>query len=70
VAAASEFDLKINVNKTKEMRVNTLITKKQITQGQEVEEIDACQHLGSLLTQTGGSEIDVAARETKANNAF
>lgn len=27
VDVASEFNLKINVNKTKEMRINTLITK-------------------------------------------
>jgi CRISPR/Cas system CSM-associated protein Csm2 small subunit len=30
VDVASEFNLKINVNKTKEMRINILIMKKQI----------------------------------------
>jgi hypothetical protein len=39
-------------------------------QGQEVEEVDKFQYLGSLVTKAGGSEIDVVAHITKANGAF
>jgi hypothetical protein len=69
VDVASEFNLEINVNKTTEMSINTLITKKQITQGQEVE-VGTCHYLGSPVTKTRGSGTDIAACATETNNAF
>lgn len=45
---ASKFNLKIIVNETKQTRIDTFITKKQITQWQEVEEVDKLQCLDCL----------------------
>jgi hypothetical protein len=44
----NEFSLMINVNKTKEVGINTLIMKNQIVQWQEFEDFDNFQYLGSL----------------------
>jgi hypothetical protein len=67
----AELDrLNINVEKTKEMRVNVSTTIEKLSiGGKEIEQVDSYTYLGSTVTSDGGSE-DVRVRIRKANRAF
>jgi hypothetical protein len=62
--------LNINVNKTKEMRVNATIEEKLNIYEKEVERVDSYTHLGSIVTKDGGADKDVRSQIRKANGAF
>lgn len=62
--------LKININKTKEMRLNARTAEALELHGKVVEEVTLFQYLGSIVTAGGGAKEDVRSRIKKANVAF
>ena len=62
--------MKINANKTKELRVNCL-KQEELTIGETViDRVDEFQYLGSVITKNGGTDEDIKQRLKKANIAF
>jgi len=67
----AELDgLHININKTKGMRVNISHTQKFRLEEMEIEEVGSFVYLGSVVSDSGGTEEDVASRIKKANGVF
>jgi hypothetical protein len=62
--------LHININKTKEMRVNTSSTQKFSLEDTGIEEAESFVYLGSVVSKTRGTEEDVSSRIKKANGVF
>jgi len=62
--------LQININKTKVMRVNTSNMQKVGLGEAEIEEVGSFVYLGSVVSEGGGTEEDVASRIKKANGVF
>ena len=67
---AEKAGLKININKTKSMRLNAKIEREIKIDGQELEEVDQFTYLGSKVTNEGGASEDIKARLQKARGAF
>lgn len=67
---AAKCGLKININKTKVMRINTKSDRKLYIRNTELEEVTSFSYLGSTITTTGGSSDDVSSRITKARQSF
>jgi len=61
--------LHININKTKGMRVNTSNMQKFRLEEMEIED-GSFVYLGSVVSESGGTEEDVASRIKKANGVF
>ena len=67
---STKVGLKINLAKTKEMRVNSK-SKRQLTiNEQEIERVQQYQYLGSVITEDGGADKDVDSRIRKARGSF
>ena len=62
--------LHININKTKRIRVNTSNMQKFRLEETEIEEVGSFVYLGSVMSESGGTEEDVASRIKKANGVF
>jgi hypothetical protein len=62
--------LRININKTKGIRVNTSTMQKFRLEETEIEEVGSFVYLGSVVSESGGTEEDVASRIKKANGVF
>jgi hypothetical protein len=62
--------LNINVNKTKEMRVNATVGEKLFIYEKEIEQVDSFTYLGSTVSKDRGADEDVRSRIRKANGAF
>jgi hypothetical protein len=62
--------LNINVNKTKEMRVNATVGEKLFICVKEIEQVDSFTYLGSTVSKDRGADEDVRSRIRKANGAF
>jgi len=62
--------LHININKTKGMRVNTPNMQKFRLEEIEIEEVGSFVYLGSVVSESGGTDEDVASRIKKANGVF
>jgi len=62
--------LHININKTKGMRVNTSNMQKFRPEETEIEEVGSFVYLGSVMSESGGTEEDVASKIKKANGVF
>ena len=67
---AEYFDLNINENKTKVLRINTRNDTAIKVNAAEVENVDEFTYLGATLTKDGGSQTDVKRRIAKARNSF
>lgn len=67
---AAQVGLKINVAKTKAMRIHTTCTNKLTIGNQEIEEVDKFCYLGSIISKTGGTMEDILQRINKARCAF
>jgi hypothetical protein len=52
------------------MRVNTFNTQKFRIENTEIEEFEYFVYLGSVVSENGGTEEDVASRIKKANGVF
>ena len=62
--------LKINVSKTKTMRVNACLNNNIMLSGQAIVDVHEFTYLGSIVSPTGGTEEDIKARRKKAQQAF
>jgi hypothetical protein len=62
--------LKVNVAKTKSMEINTNNPSNFTVAGQQVEEVQTFQYLGSQITPDGGTKTDIETRIRKARCAF
>lgn len=70
VENASKAGLKVNIPKTKSLRINTNNTDPLKIQEHPLLDVDNFCYLGSILTTSGGSKEDIAYRIAKANQAF
>ena len=59
---AEKAGLKINIGKTKNMRLNTRIVRPIRIDGQELEDVDEFTYLGSKVTKEGGTSEDIDCR--------
>jgi hypothetical protein len=57
--------LNINVNKTKEMRMNAQIEEKLSITNKDTEQVESFIYLGSIVTQNGGTDQDKNQRIKK-----
>jgi len=62
--------LPISINTTKGMRVNTPNMQKFRLEETDIEEVGSFVYLGSVVSESGGTEEDVASRIKKANGVF
>ena len=60
----------VNVAKTKSMVVNTNNPSNFTVAGEQVEEVECFQYLGSQTTPDGGTKTDIATRIRKARGVF
>ena len=67
---AEKAGLKINIGKTKSMRLNTKIDRPLRIDGKELEDVDQFTYLGSKVTKEGGASEDIKSRLQKARSAF
>ena len=67
---ADRLGLKVNVGKTKVMRINARNEEKIYIKGEEIEEVNSFIYLGAIVTQEGGGMGDMKNRLSKARNTF
>lgn len=67
---ASKIGLRINIAKTKEMRINTNNTLKLQIDNTEIEEVKEFLYLGSIIDIKGGTDADINNRIKKAQQSF
>ena len=71
VREAANMGLKINVNKSKEMRINTNNNDDILCiHSETIERVTQFAYLGSIIDSTGGAEADITTRIRKAQAAF
>ncbi|CAG2211505.1 unnamed protein product [Mytilus edulis] len=61
---------KINIKKTKIMKVKTGKGGTVSIEGEDIEEVDQFTYLGSIMDRTGGIDADIRIRISKARKAF
>ena len=64
------FGLKINIQKTKEMRIGVSQQESLELHGEPVERMSEFTYLGSIISETGGNDEDKTARIRKARSTF
>ena len=67
---AEKTGLKINIQKTKLLKVNSTQPAKVQLKGKDTEEDNTFTYLGSVGTDKGGTDEDVKNRIGKAKHAF
>ena len=67
---AGQVGLKINVQKTKLMRINAETTRSLTIGNEEIGEVDSFCYLGSKITDDGGADADAQNRIGKARGSF
>ena len=67
---ASQVGLKININKTKVMRLNPNVQKPVKINENEIEDVNTFTYLGGVVTSTGGCDEDITNRLGKAKAQF
>src|SRR5207253_3578250 len=73
VKAATSYDMKINVKKTKVMRVSRKgegTVNIGVIEGVRVEQVDRFRYLGSMITADGRCESEIRIRIGMAKDAF
>src|SRR5262249_19673691 len=70
VKHAGQVGLKINVTKTKLMRINTTAPCNLVIEGETINEVESFCYLGTILSKDGGADLDVQSRIRKARQAF
>ncbi|CAG9135134.1 unnamed protein product [Plutella xylostella] len=68
--AAGQMGLRINRQKTVDMRVNPTETDPLVLDNESLQSVPRFVYLGSTITSQGGADEDVAARINKAKAAF
>lgn len=69
-STAKRTGLYINPTKTKSMRINTNQNEHIKINNTNIEDVDNFTYLGSIVSTTGGTDEDIAARKRKAQQAF
>ena len=67
---ASKTGLKININKTKSMRINTKINNSIKIKNKEIEEVQHFTYLGAQINKNLGKNEEIPARIAKARKAY
>ena len=69
---AAKYDMKVNVKKTKVMKISKKDNSKLkiVIDGQCVEQVKKFKYLGSLITEDGRCEAEVKARIGMVKDAF
>lgn len=67
---ASYVGLKINIGKTKTMRININNEQRLFVQNQPLDDVELFCYLGSILDKSGGSKADISSRINKARQSF
>jgi hypothetical protein len=67
---AKRAGLNINVNKTKEVRVNNKIQRRLTVYRKEIEQVETFSYLGSTVTKKVGADEDVKNPIKKVKGAF
>lgn len=67
---ASNAGLRINIGKTKVMRINSNNNTPLFIYNNKIEEVEKFEYLGSMLSQDGGVSMDVENRIRKARVSF
>lgn len=67
---AGKHGLKVNIGKTKSMRINNKNNTALKINDEELEDVEHFQYLGSIINRNGGTEQDVKARIKKAQYAY
>jgi len=62
--------MKVNIPKTKNMRINHSNDNPIVLRGEQLEEVDKFPHLGSIVSKDGGTDQDIGTRIGKATTAF
>ena len=70
VKYSSQVAMKINVSKTKLMKIGTSMACSLYVGSEQIGEVDCFQYLGSCITTDGGAEEDVKLRIQKARQMF
>ena len=65
-----QVGLTINIKKTKEMRIGVGGQEALELNGEAVERVSEFTYLGSVISETGGTDEDIAARIRKAQSTF
>lgn len=68
--ASLGMGLRINKEKTKLMRINTLTTSPVSIEDKPIQEVNSFTYLGSIIDKQGGTDSDVTARVGKARAYF
>lgn len=67
---AIKVGLKINIAKSKCMSINPTANTNICLNGQDLQNVDEFEYLGSKVTTDGGARCDIESRIRKARNAF
>ena len=67
---ASQVGLKINVGKTKLLRLNTNTLREFSIEGELIDKVEKFCYFGSFISNNGGAETDVLSRINKARQTF
>lgn len=67
---SAKVGLKINISKTKEIRINVQSTQPINVGNQVIESVQKFQYLGSMIDTSGGALLDVESRIRKARGSF
>ena len=65
-----QVGLKINTQKTKEMQIGMRQQELLELHGEAVERVPEFKYLGSIISETGGTDEDITARIRKAQSTF
>jgi len=69
-ASGGQLELKINIQKTKEMRIGVRQQESLELHGEAVERVSEFTYLGSIISETGGSDENITARIRNAQSTF
>ena len=70
VEESERLGLKVNVGKTKVLRINARNEEKIYLKGEEIENVTSFIYLGATVTPEGGRMADMKNRLSKARNTF
>ena len=65
-----QVGLKINIQKTNEMRIGVRQQESLELHGEAIERVSEFTYLGSIISETGGTDEDITTRIRKAQSAF
>ena len=68
--AASKTGLKINISKTKTMRINTKVNTNVMIKNEEIEDVHRFTYLGAQIDKNQRKNDEITTRIAKARNAY